>query len=267
MSRPVPASSSFLPRGLVRLVAPLLLAGCAATGGASRPAAGADADAGTPPPANALRPYIWTSGMSGDVQAKGVSADVDVSFGDILDTLDMALMLAYEHRFEGGNSLLVDTLYTKLSQDVDVGPLEVDGIMEMAYVELSGAFPIEGSEHVDLILGTRTWYASTEIQIGGFGGDKSVDWVDPLVGLRWVTPLGDEWDLHVRGDVGGFGIGTASELTWQAQVIAATQLGEQTSLGIGYRYLDIDRETGSGTDKKEIDLGLHGLMIGLEYRF
>jgi opacity protein-like surface antigen len=225
-------------------------------------------DAAPSASADFIRPYFWMAGINGTVTAHGVSADVDESFSDIYHMLDFGFMLAYEHRFEDGNSLLMDSLYTKLDADAKVAGVEVDSTLKMAYLEVSGAFPVEGSDGVDAIAGVRGWYTSANVDVTGFGsGDQSVQWLDPIVGARWGIPLDDKWSMHLRGDIGGFGIGSASDFTWQGQAIAAYQLSEAATLGFGYRYLSVDRKQGSGAGETKADLALSGFLVGLDYRF
>ena len=225
---------------------------------------------GTPAPEpeyrNSIRPYLWTAGLKGDITAKGTTADVDVSFSDILDALDFALNVGYEHRFDGW-SLLADLMYSKIEADAKVANTEVNATSELAYFELSGAFDIDREYDIEPIVGARCWYTSVDIDVAGFGGSDSNDWVDPLVGARWTVPLDERWSLRFRGDVGGFGIGTASDLSWQAQAVTGYALSQRTTLAFGYRYLKVDRGRGSGANETESDIALHGLLAGLDYRF
>ena len=46
--------------------------------------------------------------------------------------------------------------------------------------------------------------------------EKSVGWVDPIVGARFAIDLTPKLALIGRGDVGGFDLGSASKLTWSA---------------------------------------------------
>lgn len=148
---------------------------------------------------------------------------------------------------------------------------------------------------VDLLAGARYWYLRTEIdvalpaiQVPGFaispsvpafprlalpdvripgvtfGGidrtfEESTDWVDPVVGGRVRADLGDRVSVVFLGDVGGFGIGSASDFTWTAWATVAYRLGDHWSLGLGYKAQEIDRESA--------DLLTHGPVLGLRYRF
>src|SRR3954447_17549499 len=61
-----------------------------------------------------ITPYIWFSGLNGTLGARGRTADVDASFNNILDNLDMVGTGAFEGRWNRWR-LLVDTQYIKVS--------------------------------------------------------------------------------------------------------------------------------------------------------
>jgi len=218
--------------------------------------------------ANILKPYLWTAGVQGDIKAHGIDADVDESFSDIVDSLDFGFMLAYEHRFENGNSLLLDSLYIKLTDDAKVAGVDVNTELELGYLEADGAFPISDEYHIDAIAGVRGWWTHLDIDAAPVAEvSPSWQWLDPVVGARWSVPLAEKWALNMRGDIGGFGIGSACDFTWQGLAAATYEMSEQTKLGFGYRYMRIERDRGNGADETKVDLALSGFIAGLEFRF
>lgn len=42
------------------------------------------------------------------------------------------------------------------------------------------------------------------------------DWVDPFVGLRYMEPINNKWGWYLRGDIGGFNVG--SDFAWRVDV-------------------------------------------------
>ena len=67
-------------------------------------------------------PYLWASGMKGDVQAGNLPrTSVDMSFTDILDILDFGIMGAFEAR-KGRWGLLFDAIYMKVSDPAPKPP-------------------------------------------------------------------------------------------------------------------------------------------------
>src|SRR5262249_3598429 len=94
----------------------------------------------------------------------------------------------------------------------------------------------------------------------------SLDWVDPLVGLRLRHQSGPNQEFWVRGDVGGFGF--QSNFEWQAVAVysyAWQFTGYQITALIGYRALGVNY-TNTGSNNS-VDLVLHGPIIGVSVRF
>lgn len=86
-------------------------------------------------------------------------------------------------------------------------------------------------------------------------------WVDPFVGFRGRCQLWEDWYLTARGDVGGFGVG--SELTWNVFGALGVDLTERASMEIGYRYLDIDYQSGNFS----MVAALKGPYVGMRIEF
>ena len=68
-----------------------------------------------------ITPYLWAVGLNGDMTVKGVDSDVDESFGDILDNLDIALEAHFE-AWKGKWGGFFDGTYVKLK--TDAGPTD-----------------------------------------------------------------------------------------------------------------------------------------------
>jgi hypothetical protein len=103
------------------------------------------------------------------------------------------------------------------------------------------------------------------VAFGGLKEDfEEIDeWVDLAVGARVGLDLTDRWAVMAMGDVGGFGIGSASTFTWHAVGTVNYSLTDRWTLVMGYRALNFDREQGD----EEMDLTMHGPIIGATYRF
>ena len=94
----------------------------------------------------------------------------------------------------------------------------------------------------------------------------SLDWIDPVVGLRLRHQFTPSQEIWVRGDVGGFGF--QSNFEWQAVGVysyAWQFTGYQLAALIGYRALGVNY-TNTGNNNS-IDLVLHGPIIGVSFRF
>jgi hypothetical protein len=68
-------------------------------------------------------------------------------------------------------------------------------------------------------------------------------------------------------DFGGFGIGSASDLTWNLWTVVDYRLTERFSLKLGYRIYDLDYSRGSGRNEFGFDGQMTGPVLGLTVRF
>jgi hypothetical protein len=97
----------------------------------------------------------------------------------------------------------------------------------------------------------------------------SVDWLDPFIGARLRHQLAPGEEIVVRGDIGGFDVG--SDLTWQAMATYNWHLCDFAGMPIdgyfGYRALSVDYEQGSGLKQYEFDVIQHGPVVGMTSRF
>src|SRR5262245_7890297 len=94
----------------------------------------------------------------------------------------------------------------------------------------------------------------------------SLDWIDPVIGLRLRHQFTPSQEVMVRGDVGGFGF--QSNFEWQAVGVysyAWQFTGYQLAALIGYRALGVNY-TNTGNNNN-VNLVLHGPIIGVSFRF
>lgn len=216
-----------------------------------------------------VTPYIWATGMDGTAGIGSVDASVDVSFSDIIDDLEMAFLGTYRAT-KGPLSLSLDVVYMGLGQsaegpggllaaDIDLDQTAIEGTVGWALTEQLVAFG--GLRYIDL---------SVEVQARGplgnlrtAGGSES--WVDPLIGARYTIPLNDRWSLALRGDIGGFGVG--SDFAWQAIATARWQATERLGVLAAYRYFDMDYEDGDGAGRFKYDIAISGPALGIVFTF
>ena len=64
------------------------------------------------------------------------------------------------------------------------------------------------------------------------------DWYDPIIGVHMAGRASEAWTLHLRADVGGFGVG--SEITWQLLFTGSWRALKWMSLDLSYRVLYLD---------------------------
>ncbi len=233
-----------------------------------------------------LIPYFWMSSMKADSTVSGLSGSVDLSFGDVMDNLDSAAMgrveawkgkwgvtfdglfmnLGADGGFEGRRGLV----RFRLDADVRLGTADF-GLTYRIYEQQFGRSN-EQSLAVEPYAGLRYGYLRQKIDLNvdieGVGSTGrtlggSQDWVEPFIGSRVIWNLSDKWSLNARADAGGFGIGSASDLTWQIISSVDYKLSKNIILHAGYRYVDLDYSHGSSSEELGIDLQAQGPFLGL----
>lgn len=245
------------------------------------------ADSGGGSPTWALvAPYVWLPMADGTIGANGNTADVNVSFSDLMDLLpDLnGALMGHVEVGNGPRGLLFDALFLELSPSRR-GPLggKIQTTSELAIIEalgtlrLIGAAPGEGPPSdfaFDILGGLRYYDVNGEIRVVPVQGPtvtnaQSENWVDLVIGARTRVVLTDSLSGFVRGDIAGYSIGTSSQLTWNLQAgleyACASHPGWSASLG--YKILDIDEVKYSGAERFVFDVRLHGPFVALIYRF
>jgi hypothetical protein len=278
-------------RALAAMTAALSLAG--ASVGQQPPAAGNTPgtaarviDLTAPQPAECLAepadgpwmvvaPYGWIFGMKGTVGAGRRTAQVDLTVGDAvkqLDNLKGAAQLHVESGY-GPAGVIADLTYMNI-QPAD-GLVTVDS--RATLFELLGMYRLvdtggrqAGAVTFDVLAGARYYRFRNSISGNVFGllsAERTNDWVDLVVGARAGVQVTDALGLFVRGDVGGFGIGSSSDRACNVLAGFECRCCECASLIGGYRWLRIDRESGVGRDRFLLDVTMAGPFVALAVRY
>ncbi len=231
-----------------------------------------------------LIPYLWMSSISGNTTVQGSTTHASMSFSDIFSDLNFGGQVHLEARKDRWGFFL-DSTYINLTTNVhgtdpNVGPMNADFGMKEWLVEFGtlyqlGRWPLGKAEGpalaLDVLGGGRYWNLHGDLDLyapqAGVSLDKSgtEDWIDPIVGLRLRLNLTKNLLLVMRGDVGGFSVG--SKFTWNASAVLGYSISRVVSLGLGYRALYVDYESGSGSNKFESKTTMYGPMVGVGFYF
>lgn len=252
--------------------------------------------------------YGWAMGVTGNITARGKSLDVNASFVDLLQrSQSVGGLMAYFEADKGKVGVYVDFVYTSLgfganttsyrnpiaglqisaaagaAMSYDLFIIEVGGVHEFARWQHS-----EGSSTtIDGVLGFRYWNNSIRADFDvaanvnlssvalersfgiGVARADAIQWVDPVVGVRARHRFSPRQELTVRGDIGGFGLG--SQFSWQAVGVYSyawdLEGGQKLAALLGFRALGVNYSSGSGTDALSINQTLYGPVFGISYRF
>ena len=211
----------------------------------------------------ALVPYAWIIGISGTVGVANVTAELDISFDEIVENLEVGGLVHFEAKKRRWSAIF-DGIFLAIGQGTERPPAAVD--VDQAILEFGGGYQV--TDVTSVVFGGRFVSLDTGLQL--FLGDMptlsgSLSWVDPFVGLRARTDLNDRWTVDARGDIGGFG--AASDFTWNIAAHIGYRLTPSLTLLSGYRVLDIDYEDGTGRDAFIFDVRTSGLQLGLGMTF
>jgi hypothetical protein len=231
-----------------------------------------------------ITPYFNANSLDVDSTIAGTTAAIDVEFSDLMDDFDVwgASVLFEGHKGKWG--FFFDAQYVDIEGDfnlephapakinVDIEQAIVDGmltyrlfegpLMEKCYLRTS----------LDVAAGARYVYLKQKISPRFNSGlnttlGKSKDWVEPVVGTRILVRLTKKVTFMTGGTISGFGVGSASDRTWDVETGFIYRLFERASLKLAYRYYDIDYSNGSGTEKFGLDGSMQGPWLGMAFNF
>ena len=227
-----------------------------------------------------VTPYMLFAGMDGKAGVRGYTADIDMSFSDIWDNLDMGFMGLFTAR-KGPWLFGLEGVYMKLESDGSssfTGPggiISGDGKLDVTaslyvYQGSVGYRLLDGETKVDAIGALRYTRLEADMDVkvafdnppfddvsAGVSGSDS--WVDAVAGL-WVShPVSDTVALVGYADVGGGG----SDLTYQLIAGVNWEYSSGWTAKLGYRYLSWDYEDGGTV----WDVSASGPYLGVGFRF
>jgi len=220
--------------------------------------------------------YAMGAAIDGEVTIGNLTVPVNVSMSDVFSALEMGAMGAY-HADNGTWSFTLDATFMGLGgtaesqRDIVKGDVDMDQVTLMGTVgrriapNLEGLFSLSWFDlSTDLKLTTRNPLTGAETTRTA-GDDAS--WLDPMVGLQYNAPFADDWRFNLRGDIGGFGIG--SDLSYQLLANVRWQATETIGVVFGYRLIGFDYEDGRKGDRnyQHYDLTEQGPLVGMTISF
>lgn len=222
--------------------------------------------------------YGWLPSITGGQERQDGKPVVDLGPSSVLDALQAAFFGSVEAR-KGKTGIAIDVAYADLAHG---------GTAQASFVP--GANPSSADIGTSIFMGTmildQRFHENGEQWVSGYGGLRYYDvkadytlkvpafgfktkrkadsqWVDAVIGLRAHTALSERFGLTGLADIGGFGIGESSNLSWQAIATLDYSFSETVIGRLGYRYLSIDKSSKS----LSMDMDLYGPMIGLTWTF
>jgi opacity protein-like surface antigen len=247
----------------------------------------------------------WLAGLSGESGVKGVVDRVDVDFNSLLKHLThVPIALSINARYRrwefwvdgqyievGTSATLPGLLFT--DANVHIKNALAEGFIGYRLINCDNA-------HLTLFAGGRWTYLQGDLSIVNNGDARlvrlreflgirnrldfsdSIDWVDPVIGIRGRLKVWKTTKLFAEGDVGGFNANadTAYELQRQGRTVVrksvdSTDWSYQTAGGlefqltrnlwaqVGWRYMKYDYRKNGFTDKNALNGPF--LQIGVNF--
>ena len=221
-----------------------------------------------------LEPYLMFTSMSGTTGIGNLpNTFICIPASDLFSHLKFGGMLyaeVHNNRF----AYTADFFYASLSQEASGknGVLNGTADLKQFFCELEVLYKLlpwlEGG------IGARINSIESALNVtvllpGGISRSqaekKTNTWVDPLIVTRLKTWINNKWLLCLRVDIGGFGVG--SQFAWQLQPDIAFRASRLLQIGVGYRYLSMDYNHGSGSDRFLYDMEEYGPQIRIGFNF
>jgi len=216
--------------------------------------------------------YLWFTGLKGNEGTRGVTAPVDVSFSDVLSQLNIGLMSVLDVRWKRVG-VLTDLFFVSITADQKNTPI---GAAYSGFVANSRTTFIDPEVYfraldkprgsLDVIGGARFWHLNNSLVLfsaalptANIGQTQT--WLDPILGARARLNLAKGWFTEIKGDAGGFGVG--SNQTWQINAGGGKEFKRKYDLTLAYRYLSVDYASGGFV----YDTHMNGLVTGFAIRF
>ncbi len=200
-------------------------------------------------------------------------APVDASAGDIFSNLKMAAMLYFEVHNDRW-AFTSDFVYMHLNQDVTPGKVLESGSVSAKEIIWEPAGFYRVFSFLEIGAGGRLNNIQTETDVRRYvfpagteevTGNHAKTWFDPVLITRLSADIKDKWLFQLRGDIGGFGVG--SDFTWQLQAYAGYRFSKLFQLTAGYRILSIDYDKGTDKERFIYNMDTFGPVIRLGFNF
>ena len=218
----------------------------------------------------AVTPYLYMTGLSGTIGARGRTTNVDLSFGDIFENLNLGLMGTVEAR-KGRFVVVNDLMWIKLGEERDTpGELFSSvkvGVNMFIWDPEVGYRLYEGDGgNFDVLGGVRIMSVETNINfragiLPATDASERKTWATPVIGAHGTVNLSPKFYLATKFDVGG---GIGADFTGQFYGGLGYRITPKIALVGGYRYLKTDYDSEAGF---LFDTSMNGIVIGAKFAF
>jgi hypothetical protein len=211
--------------------------------------------------------YLWAININGDFGLAGRTVQAQIDFGDVWNNLEGVFTTRFYGVYKDKVGFIIDYNYLNLGTQTVSGQVNLSTSLTSHIFDAVVTYRLmSGKNQIDALAGIRYMKidAETEFNNLGISLDGYVDWVDPVIGARYVYGLSENWSVQFFGDLGGFGAG--SDFTWQLAGLFNYHPWRHVALVAGYRALYADYESDGDLEFK-YDATIHGPLIGLDIKW
>lgn len=207
--------------------------------------------------------FLWGMSIDGSSTVGSEELPLEVDFNDVLENLSFVFTVHYEMQ-KGDWTLFAEYQYVDLEPSFTTPPggnADIDFQDQMAELGVAYRVASFGRNDLELLGGARFTGQDLDLKIGPGVQllDVSDSWVDGFIGLRVFTHISENWTFIGRGDMGAGG----SDFVWNIALMVDYQFKDWGSVFLGYRWLDYDYDSGSGTSRYAYDALQQGPLAGL----
>jgi hypothetical protein len=206
--------------------------------------------------------------IGGDIGVRDLSADVHISFDELLRHLSFAAMGTFEFSYNHWLGI-ADGVWAAVHDDrtPSLGGLapDIDMNLRLAFLQAFGGYSFRARSNVaiDVLAGARLWSVDGSLRLTGENiarqRERTRMWADALGGVRVRWEPAERWYVSVAGDGGGGG----SRGTGEGMGTIGYDVSRHWNVFAAYRYLYGDYRKNEFSFKGH----LSGPAIGGRYRW
>ncbi len=214
--------------------------------------------------------YLWAIDLSGTQSVGPATMPIDYEFADLFDNIETMFTVHFEGVKDQKWGFILDLSYIDVQTQQVQEPGTIDFGLKNPIYELDVFLRLGENRHFfDLLAGIRYNEVQNDIKMVGMPVhpvipsefDLKFDWVDGLLGARWIWDFTEKWNFALRGDIAAGG----SDLTWNTSAIVQWQPWKVVGFLAGYRVMDIDYEEGTGLDRIVYDVRYAGPLLAVTF--
>ena len=240
-----------------------------------------------------VAPYAWLAGTGGTITTDGVDQEFDLSFEDIFDLTTGGFQIYTQARYKRF-FVAFDGTWATLGQGEDLLGGRIDFEVDQTIAELHVGYRFVGPEfaatgrdvsdftpwglELDAYLGARYWLTDLSLNVDLPGRPPIIpptmisrsstdEWVEPLIGARFRMGMTPTVGMSIYGNVGGFGVGDAADLTWTLSMSVEWRFADRWGAAFGWRTQSVEEMSGAGAERNGSKIVTTGPIIGLIYGF